>query len=189
MNTENFSVYDGVEVAPSAVLRRLRRSKGYGSVADLPDTADPDELERQVFREEFEPLLCLPKPKSGRYNPAWDTSADVDFNAFACVDFQRTQPEFDKAKYKADKLNEQLKDLKILISMLNDRVKDKAKGRILKYVRIGVIDVDDISNWDLWMLAKYYMRALWLQKQIRELREASRKKKEKQLQKLLDSLE
>ncbi len=189
--TKKFEVFEGVEVAPSAVLKRLRRSKGYGSIQDLPndELADLAELERQIFRNEFEAILCLPTPRSGRYNPARDTSADVDFNAFACVDFQRTQPEFDKAKYKADKLGEQLKDLVIMINIVSDRIPGKAKYAILKQVRMGIIEADDIEDWNMWQLAKLHVRIIDLRKQVSELREASKQREERRLQKLLAYLD
>lgn len=50
-----------VVVAESALLRRERRDR-YGSVPGLDDSelADPNELERQVLRQEFAPVLALP---------------------------------------------------------------------------------------------------------------------------------
>jgi hypothetical protein len=152
------------------------------------ELADPHELERQVLRNEFEILLCLPKPKSARYNPAWDSSADIDFNAFGSVDFQRTQQEFNKAKYKIDKLKEQLKDLLILIYIVNDRIHSKAKYKILKLVKHGIIDVDTISDWDMWQLARMYVRALSIRRQIKELQDSSKYRREQRLNKWLDSL-
>ena len=61
MEHENIEVYDGVEVPESPLLKREHKNK-YGSVPGLNDEelADPDELERQVVREAFEPVLLLP---------------------------------------------------------------------------------------------------------------------------------
>ena len=189
MNTENFEVYDGVEIAPPAILRRLRTNK-YGSIADLPDDelASPDELEQAYYQELFGQVFHISKPKPVSHNPAWDCYTDIDFNAFASVDFDRMKPEFDKAKYKADRLKEQLKDLAIVISIINGRIKGKAKYKILRYARTGIIDTDDIGNWDIWQLAKLYLKALGLRKQVIELQEISRQRKERQFQKWLDSL-
>jgi hypothetical protein len=176
-NKENFVEYNGIKFE-------------LGTLEDIPDEelADPDELERAYYRELWGPVFQISKPKSSSYNPVWDCHTDVDFNAFASVDFDRHRPAFDVTRYKADKLKSQLKDLVILIEMLNERVKDKAKYRILKYVRAGVINVDDINNWDMWLLAKLYMKTLGLRKQIIELCETSKHRREQRVQKWLASL-
>lgn len=190
MNTENYNVYDGVEVALSAVLKPIRNN-GYGNIQDWPDDeelASPDELERAYYQELWGPVLQISKPKSVSNNSVWECHTDIDFNAFASVDFERLMPKFDKVKYKADKLKEQLKDLAIMISIVNKRIKDSAKYKVLKLARVGIVDVDDIRNWDMWQLAKLYLRALKLRKQITGLQEASICRKEQQFQKWLDSL-
>jgi hypothetical protein len=98
----DFIIYEGVVVPESVLLKREKRN-AFESIEDLPDEelADPDELERCIYRDEWGPMLMLPKPKSSRFNPAWDWSVDVDFDAFASVDFERTQPVFDKVRYKS----------------------------------------------------------------------------------------
>lgn len=190
MNKDNFVVYDGVDVAPSAILR-IERPDRYGKVRGLPDEelADPDEIERQVIRAELEPVLLLPvKSKKSGHCSAWNYSEDVGFDAFGTVDFERSWPEVDKARYKADKLQEQFKDLVIRMSILSEHISGYTKYKVLKLVSKGIIDIDDISNWDMWQLARFYLRALWLRKQIKELREASRRRKERKVQVWLDSL-
>ena len=94
-----FEVHDGVEVA-APVLLKLEKSNRYGSVEGLPDEelADMKELEQQIWRDEWGPVLALPVPKSKEFNPAWDLLVDVDFNAFASIDFDRTLPAFDKIR-------------------------------------------------------------------------------------------
>lgn len=159
------------------MLRKEKRNP-FGSIEDLPDEelADPEEFERSICRDEWGPVLFLPKPKSKDFNPAWDWSVDIDFNAFASVDFERTQPVFDKARYKADKLEEERKDVLIMIGMLNERIKSKVKYKVLNYVMSGIIDADDIRDWDMWQCAKYCLRSIRLKKQIKELREKSRQR-------------
>ena len=44
---------------------------------------------------------------------------------------------------------------------------------MLKLVEQGIIELEDIENFDMRQLALYYLRARWLQKRITELREAS----------------
>ena len=178
-------------VVPESALLKVERPGGYGSVPGLDDEelAGPDELERQVYREEWGPVLALPVRGSvSSIRPAVDEDGGVDFGAFGTVDFDRYSGGFDKARYKADKLWEQLKDLVIRISILNERIPGKAKYKVLRLAGKGIIDVDDISNWDMWQLAKLYMRALRLRKQVTELREASRRRKERKVEVWLDSL-
>jgi len=189
MSEEVFFIENGVEVT-APVLLKVQRPDRYGTVEGLPDEelADPDELERCVLRAELEALLLLPERKSKWYSPAWDTHADVDFNAFASVDFDRLRPEFDKARYKADKLQKQLKDVLITFAMLNERVTKTVKYKLLKLVGIGRIEADRIKDWDMWQLAKYYLRALKLCKEIRRLHKYSRDCREEKLQEMFDSL-
>ena len=188
--TTNLIVYEQVVVPESSLLKR-ERSNRYGSVPGLDDEelANPDELERCVMRAEWGPVLALPvKDRKGWIQRNIDEDGRIDFGAFATVDFDRHRPSLDKARFKADKLKEQLRDLVIMISIVNERIEGKAKYKVLKYVKMGIMEVDDISNWDLWHLANFYLRALRLRKEIVELKEASRRRKEKQLQAWLDSL-
>jgi hypothetical protein len=55
----SFVIYEGV-MAPVSALRAAERVKQYGSVPGLDDDelADPNELERQIYREEFGPMLA-----------------------------------------------------------------------------------------------------------------------------------
>ncbi len=181
----DFVIYEGVVVPESALFKRRNR---YGSIEDLPDEelADPDELERTLYREEWGPAFLLPKPK--RYNPAWDRSVDVDFDATASVDFERTQPKFDKARYKADKLEEERKDVLIMVALLDERIKSKAKYKLFRYVLSGIIDVDDIRDWDMWQFAKYCLRSVRLKEQIKELREKSRQRRQEEAEAVLRSM-
>lgn len=155
---------------------------------DMELPADLDELERVSQREMWEPVLLLPRPKTFSGNPAWGCHGDVDYNAFASVDFSRMMPEFDKAMYKADKLKDELKNAAILMGILDNRIKHKDKYKVLKSVRMKVIDVDEISDWDMWQLARTYMKALKLRKEISELQEASRKRKIQRVKRWLESL-
>jgi hypothetical protein len=174
-------VYGGIVVPASALLKREYGSR-YGSVPGLDDSelADPDELERQVLREEFGPVLALPV-KAGRsgLRPEVDESGNIDWGAFATVDFDRYSGGFDKARYKADKLREQLDDLRIRFSMVSDRLKAEAKYLVLKYLRLGIIGLEHIVNADMLALARLYLRAKRLQKEIADLREASQRRRQR----------
>ena len=97
----NFVIYEGVVVPESALIRPIRQDK-YGKVPGLPEEelASPDELERQVLREEMGPVLQLPvkQPRSD-IRLAVDENGGIDWGAFGTVDFDSHRPEFDKIRY------------------------------------------------------------------------------------------
>ena len=178
----SFVICDGV-VVPESALRRAKKRSSYGSVPGLDDEelADPDELERQMWREEFGPVLALPvRGKRSAIQPAIDESGGVDWGAFGTVDFDRSMPAFDKARYKADKLREQLGDVLIMFEIVRERL-PRVRALVLKYVRMGIIDLDHIVNDDMLALARLHLRARKLRQQIRALREASRKRRQTEL--------
>jgi hypothetical protein len=185
----NFVIYEGV-VVPESVLLKQEKSSRYGGVPDLPDgeLAGQDELERFVAQQEFGPVLLLPKPKADRYKPAWDASQDPDFNAFLSEDFKQSQPKFDKLGYKVDRLKDERKNVLLMVAMLRARISGMEKDSVLKYVDAGVIDADDIENWDMWQLAKLYLRSVRIRKEIKQLEEKRRARQEKRLQKWFDHL-
>ena len=52
----------------------------------------------------------------------------------------------------------------------------------------GILDVDDIEDFDMWSLAKLYLRAKKLRQDIVELREFSARKRQRQAERFLGSL-
>ncbi len=171
-------------VTPESMLLRRRQGNRYGSVPGLDDSelADPDELERQVLREEFAPILALPvKGSKGGLRPQVDESGGVDWGAFGTVDFDRYRDGFDKTRYKADRLREQLKDLLIMFSIVSDRLKGQAKYLILKYLRMDILGSEHIVHEDMRALARLYLRAKRLQKEMAELRQASWRRQEQRV--------
>ena len=188
MGEEVFFIEDGVEVA-APVLLKVQRPDRYGSVPGLDDSelANPDEIERCVLRAELGPVLLLPERKLKWYSPAWDTHADVDFNAFGSVDFDRLRPEFDKARYKADKLVEEVQGKVIMFHIVKERIPGMKKYRVLKYVGMGALELDDIIDDDVRALAKLYLQIRKVREQVVELREFSRQRKERKLREWLDS--
>ena len=175
-----------VVVAESAFLRRERKNR-YGSVPGLDDNelADPDELERQVLRQEFGPVLVLPVAKSKScIRPNIDQDGGIDWGAFGTVDFDRYSGGFDKVRYKADKVREQLKDLLILLGIVNERVKTRAKYLVLKYLRMGIIELEHIVDNDMRALARLYLRAKRMREEIAELWEASERRRRRKAETL-----
>ena len=185
-----FVVNEGVVVPESALLRRERKNK-YGSVPGLDDEelADPDELERQVIRKELGPILVLPgKARHGGIRPAIDESGGVDWGAFGTVDFDQYRPGLDKARYKADKLGEERKNLLIRLSVVKERLPGEAKELVLKHLRAGIIEFEHIVNEDVLAFTKLWFRAERIRKQIAELREASWRRKRRQCEAWLEAL-
>jgi hypothetical protein len=169
---------DGVEVPESVLLRRDRGHR-YGSVPGLDDSelADPDELERQAFVQESGPVLALPvRASSGFRRPGVNEEGVVDWGAFGTVDFDRYSGGFDKARYKADKVREQLRGVLILFSVVSDRMGGSGKYLVLKYLRMGVIGLEHIVNQDMAALARLYLRIERMRQEMGELREASERR-------------
>ena len=168
-----------VVVPESALLQRERKDR-YGSVPGLDDSelADPGELERQVLRQEFGPVLALPA-LGGKcsVSPSIDQDGGIDWGAFGTVDFERCSGGFDKIRYKADKVREQRKNLLILFGIVNERIKTRAKYLVLNYVRRGIIELEHITNHDMQALARLYQQAKRTQKEITELWEASQRRR------------
>lgn len=164
-----------VEDVPVSPLLSVERKNRYGSVPGLDDEelADPCELERQVFLQDWGPVLSLPvRGCKCPIRPHMDESFGVDFGAFSTVDFSRTMPELDRQLYKAEKLQEQRKDVLLMAGIVSERL-PMAKYKVLKLVQKGIIELEHISSEDMRALAMYYLRALRLEKQIASLRKAS----------------
>lgn len=184
MKHESVEVEDGddyvADVPVSAVLSVVRTNK-YGSVPELEDEelADPDELERQVMLEQWGPVLQLPVRERGRWiRPEMDESGRVDWGAFATVDFERTKAPFDKHRCKVERLREELRDVLILFSVVEWRLSN-AGHLVLKYLRKGIIELEHIVNDDVRELGRLWLRAERIQQQIREVRQARRRKVER----------
>ncbi len=182
MNTEkSFVVCEGV-VVPGPVLRAEHGSR-YGSVAGLEDSEllGPAELERDVYQQEFGPVLALPVKGRGSWiRPVVDESGGVDFGAFGTVDFERMYP-FDKLRFKADKLREQLKDLAIRMAIVKERLPDRAKYLVLKYLKMGVIGLEQIGSFDMWCLGRLFLRACRLRDEIGRLEQVGEVRRQRQL--------
>jgi len=171
----NLVLCEDVVVAESALLK-LERKNRYGSVPGLDDSelADPNELERQVLRQEFGAVLTLPVTGSKcSMRPNIDQDGSIDWGAFGTVDFDRCSGGFDKVRYKADKVREQLKNVLIMFSIVNERLNTRAKYTVLKYLKMGIIELEHIADHDMRALGRLYLRVRRMRKEIAELWEAS----------------
>jgi len=179
-------VCKGVEI-PGAVLRAEHGNR-YGSVAGLDDDEllGPVELERVVYQQEFGAVLALPVKGSrgSGIRPVVDETGGVDFGAFGTVDFDRMYP-FDKLRFKVDKLREQLKDLVIRIGIVKERLPGRAMYMVIKYLKMGVIELEHISNFDMLCLARLYLRACRLRDEIGRLKEFGEARRQRRLVEVL----
>ena len=183
MNEASFVCDD---VPQSAVLKREPKNK-YGIVPGLDEgeLADPGELKRQLFWEEFGPVMLLPSRwKPSGFKPDVDEDGMIK-GAFATVDFDRQKPELDKARYKAGKLREQLRDVLIMISIVKERLPRTATYLVLKYLRMGIIKLEHVASEDVVALVRMYRRAEQLREEIARLQEASQRRRERQARVLL----
>ena len=176
-----------IDDVPVTALLTVQRSNRYGSVPGLDDSelADPVELERHVYQQEFGPVLVLPvKDGKSWIQPVVDESGGFDWGAFGTVDFDRIRGEMDKARYKADKLCEQLKDLLIMVSIVKERLPGKAKYLVLKYLKMGIIGLEHFVDYDMLALSKLFLRAERLRGEVRLLERVSEARRGRRLERL-----
>jgi hypothetical protein len=64
--------------------------------------------------------------KRSPIQPAVDENGGLDWGAFATVEFERSVPGFDRARYKAERLREELRDALIMVRIITRRL-PKAK--------------------------------------------------------------
>ena len=189
-HTNDLDDTDIINDVPVSAAITVQKPSGYGFVPSLDENelADPDELERQVLVQEFAPVLALPfKARRNPIEPATNENGHVDWGAFGTVDFDRYRPKFDKAGYKADKLKEKLGDVLIMLSIVKERIKSKAKYLVLKYLRMGIIELEHIVDDDMLALGRLYVRVRRIQREIAELRETALNRSNRRLKIFMES--
>ena len=179
----SFIIYEGV-VVPESVLLRREKHNPFGSIEDMPDEelADPDELERVVYKEMWWPILKLPQQRwECPIRPNIDEDGRIDWGAFGTVDFDSYRPQFDKLRYKSVKLREKLKDKVFTLKMMSARIPGWGKLKILKLVKKGLLDIGDIADNQLYFLAEMYLQAWRLREEIERLQRKRRQQHEERL--------
>ena len=182
MTDETFYIEDGAEVAPPAWVKPVNR---YGTIPDLPqeELADPDELERVIYKEMWWPILRLPQQRwECPIRPNVDEDGRIEWGAFGTVDFDSYRPTFDKLSYKSEKLKEKLKDLVFMLKMVSARIPGRAKMKILRLVRKGVLDIGEIADNQMYFLAEMYLRAWRMREEIERLQKKRRQQREEELE-------
>ncbi len=101
---------------------------------------------------------------------------------------RRRQPAFNWARSKSEQLKEERKELLIRIDIFKEHLPAKERFMTLKYLRLGVIELEDIADFDMYLLVTMVLRALRFQRQIRELEEASWRRSQQRHEAWLRSL-
>lgn len=182
MKTEQEVSIEEDIVVPESALLSVQRGSGYGRVPGLEDDelADPAELERQAVLAEWGPILALPyRGYDGGIRPVIDEFGRLDWGAFGTWDYERLNGPFDKARYKADKLRETLQWALIMLGMVQERLSVQARLEVLARIRSGV-DLDDLEDPNEYAYARWYLRARRLRHQIRGLRTASWRRRQRE---------
>jgi len=179
MHEQKSLVLNSNVVVPESSLLQRERKDRYGGVLGLDDSelADPVELERQVLRQEFAPVLALPV-MGVRRALDFDQDGCIDFGVGGTVKFNRTMPIFNKARYMADKVKEKIKDLVIRFSIVNAGINGKDKYRVLKQVNKGIIAPEHINNASMKALSRLFLRIQRLRQKLSQLREAGMKRQQ-----------
>jgi len=165
---------------PASAVLRVERQRGYGSVPGLDDEelASLQKLEWDAFVADWGPILDLPVRKRDRWiKPTIDEFGHVDWGAFGTVDFQRMYPPFDKARYKADRLREQLRNDSFMLELVHERLPQDVRKRVRAQALSVGSELDEFSNPDERAYAKWLMRIRRVTSEIRELREFSRQRR------------
>lgn len=134
------------ELPVSGAVRVVRR-RGYGTIRDLEDEAPAEvgELQRLVAWDLYGPLLALP----GRGGHAGDAVLTPDGE----VDWARTSPVIARRCPQrvveappSLGLRERLAHAIELAALIRARIPGTAKYLVLKYVRMGILPIEEITN-------------------------------------------
>jgi hypothetical protein len=172
----NHDMDDRFDYGDRLPILPVERDQGYGSVPGLPDEelTDPAELERQAMIVDWGPILSLPvQSVYGGIRPAIDEDGHLNWGAFGTVDFGRLHGPFDKARYKANKLEEDVRDAVNTLGMISARLPAESVNSLQAQLRDDSFDIDDLEGADEYGFSRFYTRIKRLRTEIRELRQFS----------------
>jgi hypothetical protein len=155
------------------VAVHVERDSGYGSVPGLEDEelADPAELERQVMLAEWGPILALPVDRNrSPIRPTIDENGELDFGAFDTRDFVRLHGSFDKARFKADRLQEEVRGAVIMLGVISARMPAERVNAVQAKLKDPAFDLGSLRDGDDHGFARWYLRIKRLKAEIRALR-------------------
>ena len=154
------------ELPVSGAVRVVRR-QGYGTVADLDDEAPADigELQRIIAYEMYGPIIALPGRGRRLGRVVLDANGEVDWDAIGPAGGRRRRAQ-PAPVGRAGELRAELARVIGLIGLVKERVPGTAKYLVLKYVRMGILDVEHVVSHDLRELVKLEARARQLREQL-----------------------
>ena len=176
MNTHDDFDVEPIHDVPNLGNVTVERPDPYGSVPglDKDELADPHELASMAFQEQWGPILSLPEryPRS-TILPQRDESGKWDLGAFETADFDRIYP-FDSARYKADKIEDECRSLRVRFELAMERVPGSAKHEVLSLYRRDVLELDHITDENMRIAVTMDARIRRKREEIRPLRDYSR---------------
>jgi len=163
MNSEN--QIDETELPVSGAIR-VQRRRGYGSILDLDDEAPADvaELERLIAWQQYGPILALPDRYGRGARLVLNAQGEIDWDRMRPAGgrrVRRASPDRQGAQQRAE-----LARVLGLIGLLNQRVPGTARYLVLKYVRMGVLELEHVTNHDLRQLVKLEAKARQLRDEL-----------------------
>lgn len=156
---------DETELPVSGAIR-VQRQRGYGSIPDLDDEAPADvaELERLIAWQQYGPILALPDRYGRGARLVLNAQGEIDWDRMRPAGgrrVRRASPDRQGAQQRAE-----LAHVLGLIGLLNQRVPGTAKYLVLKYVRMGILNMEHVTNHDLRQLANLEARARQLRDEL-----------------------
>ena len=166
---------DENELPVSGVVR-VQRRKGYGTIPDLDDEvpADIGELQRLVAYSMYGPVIDLPGRGGRLGHVVLDADGEVDWEAVGPAGGRRRRAT-PGVVGRAGQLREELAHVVGLIGLLEQRVPGTAKYLVLKYVRMGILDLEHVSRHELRQVAQLEARARALRAELDGLRTRSQR--------------
>ncbi|MGA2500595.1 MAG: hypothetical protein ABSH20_22880 [Tepidisphaeraceae bacterium] len=166
---------------PESPIIKVDRGSLYGSVPGLDEEelADPQELQRMAFQNDWAPILALPTPPRSVFHPDLDEDGNPQ-GAFGSVDWERIHGPFDKARYKADRLAEALRYSLIGRETALEHVAGSGKYKVLDYLHRGVIREDHIVDENMQSVLRWDARIRRQQDEILSLRKYSWSRRHRQ---------
>jgi hypothetical protein len=145
---------------------RVQRRRGYGRVPDLDDEAPADigELRRIVAYTLYGPIIDLPG-RGGRLGRiVLDADGELDWEAIGPAGGRRRRSPASRCG-PAEELRAELARTLGLIGLVKPRLPGPAAYLVLRYVRMGILDVEHVTSHDVRELIR-------LEAKARRLREA-----------------
>lgn len=169
-NNEQQMEIDASELPVIGAVSVLRQ-RGYGTIADLDDEAPADvhELQRLIAWRDYEPILSL-RGRNGRAgNIALTPDGEIDWGRISPITASRRRLKpIAVRRGDVSELRERLASTVRMANLLRARVPGTAKYLVLKYVQMGIVPIEEITNKDMRVLAQLDAKMRRLTQRIEE---------------------